>query len=567
MNRALVTLFIVLTLIPRWGHADPRDRFSPVKARHGMVVSAEPLAARAGLKVLERGGNAVDAAVTVGFVLAVTRPRAGNLAGGGFMLVHLAEAGETIAIDYRETAPAEAHRDMFLDTDGNVDEHLSRYSHRAAGVPGTVAGLALALEKYGTISLKEALAPAIRLAEEGFPASREMCAGIIEYSEYLRRWPVTRKTFFRADGSAHRPGDLFKQPDLARTLKILARDGAAGFYRGEVAALITAEMKRHGGLISAADLRAYRPVVREAVRGTYRGLDVHAMPPPSSGGVHLLQMLNIIERHDLGKAGHNSAAAIHVMAEAMRRAYADRSKHLGDPDVVTLPLDWLISKSYARQLYGTIDPARATTSKTVFPGTAPREESPDTTHFSVVDRHGNAVANTYTLNLPFGSCITVAGGGFLLNNEMDDFSASPNVPNYFGLVGGEANAISPGKRMLSSMVPVIVLRNGKPFLVTGSRGGSMIITTVLQVLLNVVDHGMNIQEAVNAPRIHHQWLPDELRIEEGFSPDTVRLLQAKGHEVVVKDAMGTAASIMVDSESGFLHGAADPRKEGLVAGY
>ncbi len=570
-KRSIWSLLILVCLLPFTAACQParlgeRDVFAPVRAEHGLVVGEEALAVHAGLQVLQRGGNAVDAAVTVGFALAVTYPRAGNLGGGGFMLIYSARTGDVTAIDYREMAPGRAHRDMFLDREGQVDPELSRFSHLAAGVPGTVAGLALALEKYGTLSLAQALAPAIQLAESGFVVSPEFSEAIKGMAERLRQRPAARAVFFKADGGSYESGDLFVQRDLAGTLRAIAREGTAAFYRGPVADQILGEMERNDGVLSRADLAGYRAVVRRPARGTYRGYGVYAMSPPSSGGVHIVQMLNILEGYDCRALGHNGAAAIHRMAEAMKRAYADRSRYLGDPDFVSVPIHWLVSKGYAASVRQQIDLSRASPSRNLGPGVPPREGH-ETTHFSIIDAHGNAVANTYTLNFSFGSGIVVRGAGFLLNNEMDDFSAKPGVPNAYGLVGGAANAIAPKKRMLSSMSPTIVLKGGKPFLITGSPGGPRIITTTLQVIMNVIDHGMNIQEAVNAPRVHHQWLPDELYVEDGLSPDALRLLREMGHTVVAGETLGAASSILVDPETGMRTGASDPRRGGLAAGY
>jgi gamma-glutamyltranspeptidase/glutathione hydrolase len=570
-KRPIWSLLILLCLLPFTAAGQPailgeRDIFAPVRAEHGMVVGEEALAVQAGLQVLQRGGNAVDAAVTVGFALAVTYPRAGNLGGGGFMLIYSARTGDVIAIDYRETAPGRAHRDMFLDSEGQVDPELSRFSHLAAGVPGTVAGLALALEKYGSLSLPQVLAPAIQLAESGFVVTPEFSEAIKEMAERLRHRPAARAVFFKADGSFYESGDLFVQKDLAGTLRAIARGGTAAFYRGPVADQILGEMERNGGVLSRADLAGYRPVVRRPVRGTYRGYGVYSMSPPSSGGVHIVQMLNILEGYDCRALGHNGAATVHRMAEAMKRAYADRSRYLGDPDFVSVPVHWLVSKGYAVALRQQIDPSKASPSRSIGPGVPP-QEGYETTHFSIIDGDGNAVANTFTLNFSFGSGIVVRGAGFLLNNQMDDFSAKPGVPNAYGLVGGAANAIAPKKRMLSSMSPTIVLKEGKPFLITGSPGGPRIITTTLQIIMNVIDHGMNIQEAANAPRVHHQWLPDQLHVEEGLSPDTLRLLREMEHTVVAGETLGAASSILVDPETGLRTGAFDPRRGGMAVGY
>ena len=535
------------------------DRSVPVDARNGMVVTSHYLATDEALKVLENGGNAIDAAVTAAFALAVTQPRSGNIGGGGFMLLSSESAGEVVAIDYREKAPAGATRDMFLDKDGNADSDLSRYSHKAAGVPGTVAGLALALEKYGTLSLADALAPAIRLAEEGFVIPSRFSDGIKASAEKLGQFESSARVFFKPDGSLYEAGDRFVQKDLAATLKRIADQGVKGFYEGETADLIVAQMQRGGGLISHEDLKDYRPAIRKPVHGNYRGYDVYSMSPPSSGGTHVVQILNVLEGYPIAETGHNSAATLHLLAEAMKRAYADRSEYLGDTDFVEVPVAGLTSKAYAAELRAAIDPQQATDSASLKPGNPVPYESNETTHFSVADKFGNAVSNTYTINFSYGSHIVVDGAGFLLNNEMDDFSAKPGVPNAYGLLGGEANKIEPGKRMLSSMSPTIVQKDGKNFLVTGSPGGPRIITTTLQVLMNVIDHHLNIQAAVNAPRIHHQWLPDEIRVEEGISPDTIRLLEGMGHTVTQKAAMGAIQSIMI-AEDGTFYGGADPRR-------
>ncbi len=534
------------------------ERFHPQVGTQGMVATSHFLASQVAHDVLAAGGNAVDAAVTAGFALAVTQPRSGNIGGGGFMLISDENSGEVIAIDYRETAPSAAFETMFQNEDGEAVAELSRYTHNASGVPGTVAGLALALEEYGTLTLAEALEPAIRLAENGFTVPPRFVEGIRDTRERLEQWESTRKVFFKEDGSFYEVGDIFRQPDLAATLKRIAEHGPREFYEGETAELIAAEMERHDGLMTREDLASYQPVIREPSHGTYRGYDIYAMSPPSSGGAHIVQMLNILEQYDIGTMGFNSAQTIHLMAEAMKRAYADRSEYLGDTDFVDVPLSGITSKEYAAELRAGIDLETATPSDTIAPGNPLPYESNETTHFSIADSNGLAVSNTYTINFSYGSGIVVDGAGFLLNNEMDDFSAKPGVPNAYGLIGGEANKIEPGKRMLSSMTPTIVKRDGKNFLITGSPGGSRIITTTLQVLMNVIDHGMNIQSAVSVPRIHHQWLPDELRIEEGISPDTINLLDAMGHTVSQQEAMGAAQSIMIGD--GMYYGGADPRR-------
>jgi gamma-glutamyltranspeptidase/glutathione hydrolase len=535
------------------------ERFHPVTASQGMVVTSHTLATEVALEVLKEGGNAVDAAVTAGFALAVTQPRSGNIGGGGFMLYAPGDGGEVEAIDYREKAPAAATETMFQDENGEVVQNRSRFIHKAAGVPGTVAGLAMALERHGTLTLKQALAPAIRLARDGFIVPSRFTEGLEQARDRLTRWPATLDTFYKEDGSAWQPGERFVQPDLANTLERIADHGIRDFYQGETAELIAAEMQRNDGLITLEDLRNYQPAIRKPIHGTYRGHDIYSMSPPSSGGTHIVQILNILEGFDIADMGHNSAAALHHMAEAMKLAYADRASFLGDTDFVDVPLAGLTSKDYAKELRATIRPDKARPSSNIREGNPNAYESPETTHFSIVDRWGNAVSNTYTINFSYGSGITVAGAGFLLNNEMDDFSAKPGEPNAYGLIGGEANRIAPEKRMLSSMSPTIVRRDGQNYLVTGSPGGSRIITTTLQILMNVIDHGMNIQSAVSVPRIHHQWLPDEIRIEQGISPDTVRMLEAMGHTVVPGSAMGAIQSILIDDE-GVRHGGADPRR-------
>ncbi|MHA3027808.1 gamma-glutamyltransferase [Chromohalobacter israelensis] len=534
------------------------ERFHPQESRHGMAATSHYLASQIARDVMQDGGNAVDAAVTAGFALAVTQPRSGNIGGGGFMLISDEDSGKVVAIDYREKAPAAAFETMFQNDAGEAVPELSRYTHNASGVPGTVAGLALALDEYGTLSLAEALAPAIDLAENGFALPQRFVEGIEQASERFEQWPASRAKFFKPDGSRYQVGDIYRQPALAATLKRIAEHGPREFYEGETAELIAAEMEKHGGLMTAEDLADYRPAIREPVHGTYRGYDVYAMSPPSSGGAHIVQMLNILEGYDIGAMGFNSARTIHVMSEAMKRAYADRAEYLGDTDFVDVPLAGITSKAYADALREQIDLGRATPSDSIAAGDPLPYESNETTHFSIADDSGLAVSNTYTLNFSYGSGIVVDGAGFLLNNEMDDFSAKPGTPNAYGLIGGEANKIEPEKRMLSSMTPTIVKKDGKNVLVTGSPGGSRIITTTLQVVMNVIDHGMNVQSAVSVPRIHHQWLPDEIRIEEGISPDTIGLLESMGHTVSQQAAMGAAQSVLI--EDGRFYGGADPRR-------
>jgi gamma-glutamyltranspeptidase / glutathione hydrolase len=540
---------------------------TPVRARHAMVGSTELHASRVGLQVLRDGGNAIDAAVAMGFALAVTHPAAGNLGGGGFMVIRFADGRET-TIDYRETAPAAAHRDMFLDETGAAVPERSRVGPLAAGVPGSVAGLAYARERYGSRPLSALVAPAIALARDGIEVSWALADSLQGARAKLSRFPASAAVYLGAGGSPPAAGDRFVQPELARTLALIADRGADAFYRGPIATLIADEMRRTGGLITEADLAAYRPLERPPVTGTYRGLRIVSMGPPSSGGIALIQLLNILEGFPLAEMGHNSSATMHVMTEAMRRVYADRAEWLGDPAFVQVPTAGLLSKGYAEALRRGIDPARATPSAAIGAGRPHDFESTETTHYSVVDATGTAVSVTTTLNDSYGSGQVVTGGGFLLNNEMDDFSARPGAPNLFGLLGGTANAVAPGKRMLSSMTPTIVVRDDGTWLVLGSPGGGRIITTVLQVLVNVLDHEMDVQEAVDAARFHHQWYPDEVRLERrGFARDVVEALEARGHATRVAGNSGDVHAIMIDRRAGLLLGASDPRLDGVTLGF
>jgi gamma-glutamyltranspeptidase/glutathione hydrolase len=540
--------------------------FRPVVAEKGMVVGAEALAAEAALDVLQRGGNAVDAAVTMGFTIAVTLPRAGNIGGGGFMLVRMAGTGETVALDYRETAPAAAYRDMFLDEEGNPDPVLSRDSPLASGVPGTVAGLLAAHERFGSLPLEELMAPAIKLAREGFLVTPGMAESLEKAGADGRLKAEAKEVFFKEDNQPYQTGDRLLQPDLADSLERIATSGRAGFYTGPTAEAIVATLETRGGLITLQDLAEYEPVWREPVSGSYKEYTVHSMPPPSSGGVHLIQMLNLIKHFPLSTWGPNSSQGTHIMAEVMKRAYADRSEHLGDPDFESVPVAALISEEYELETLNRINSMTATASVDIKPGEPVLPESPETTHFSIVDAEGNAVSNTTTLNFSYGSGIMVDGAGFLLNNEMDDFSAKPGTPNAYGLIGGEKNAIEPRKRMLSSMTPTIVLQDDKVRIVTGSPGGSRIINTVLQVLLNVMEFDLNAAEANTAPRFHHQWLPDTLFVERGFPSDALRSLRLLGYQIETDGTIGCAQTIVV--ENGLLTGASDPRRDGGTAlGY
>jgi gamma-glutamyltranspeptidase/glutathione hydrolase len=537
------------------------DLQHPLLGASGMVAAQNRLSAETGAQILAAGGNAVDAAIATGFSLAVTLPRAGNLGGGGFMLIHDAANDENIAIDYREMAPQKASRDMYLDENGDVDTNRSRSSHLAAGVPGTVAGFYAAHEKLGRLPWKTLLQPAIRQAREGIIVSYDLAEFLRARKSKLCRNVAACAYYYKQGGISYEAGELFVQSDLATTLESIAERGADAFYNGEIADLIAAEMQRGGGLVDTASLAAYKPVIRQATTGSYRGYGIVTMPPPSSGGVHVVQMLNILEHFPVADMGAGSADSIHLLAEVARLAFADRSKFLGDPDHYDVPVEWLTSKAYGKRLAATIDMQQARDSNDVLPGVEPIYESEDTTHFSVMDSDGNVVSNTYTLNFSFGSGIAVPGAGFLLNNEMDDFSAKPGVMNAFGMLGGEANAVAAGKRPLSSMTPTIVFADGEPWFATGSPGGSRIITVVLQMIINVIDHGMNIAEAANAPRMHHQWYPDRLMLEPGFSPDTIRILRQRGHDVQ-NSRTSSGSTQTVAKRNGLFRGASDTRRPG-----
>ncbi|EAA0550039.1 MULTISPECIES: gamma-glutamyltransferase [Shigella] len=538
------------------------DVFHPVRAKQGMVASVDATATQVGVDILKEGGNAVDAAVAVGYALAVTHPQAGNLGGGGFMLIR-SKNGNTTAIDFREMAPAKATRDMFLDDQGNPDSKKSLTSHLASGTPGTVAGFSLALDKYGTMPLNKVVQPAFKLARDGFIVNDALADDLKTYGSEVLPNHENSKAIFWKEGEPLKKGDTLVQANLAKSLEMIAENGPDEFYKGTIAEQIAQEMQKNGGLITKEDLAAYKAVERTPISGDYRGYQVYSMPPPSSGGIHIVQILNILENFDMKKYGFGSADAMQIMAEAEKYAYADRSEYLGDPDFVKVPWQALTNKAYAKSIADQIDIKKAKPSSEIRPGKLAPYESNQTTHYSVVDKDGNAVAVTYTLNTTFGTGIVAGESGILLNNQMDDFSAKPGVPNVYGLVGGDANAVGPNKRPLSSMSPTIVVKDGKTWLVTGSR----IITTVLQMVVNSIDYGMNVAEATNAPRFHHQWLPDELRVEKGFSPDTLKLLEAKGQKVALKEAMGSTQSIMVGPD-GELYGASDPRSvDDLTAGY
>jgi gamma-glutamyltranspeptidase/glutathione hydrolase len=562
---------IVLVVFGTQAHAQERRVYSPpeihtihaVPAEHGMVVAQEKLAARIGADILRQGGNAVDAAVATGFALAVTYPRAGNIGGGGFMVIHLAERNEDVTIDYRETAPAATKSDIFLGSDGKPDIAKSRDSALAIGVPGTVAGLAIALDKYGSgkFSLADVVKPGLALAANGTEISDDIADTLPFFRRRIERWPSSTKVFSRADGTPLREGDVLIQRDLAATLTAIVEQGPRGFYEGPVADKLVKAIADAGGIMTTDDLKSYQPVIRAPVRGNYRGYDIVSMPLPSSGGTVLLEALNILEGFPMADMKQGSAASLHLIIEAMKRAYADRARYLGDPAYVNAPMAALIAKDYAARQRAGIDLDRATPADAL--AARPPREGSNTTHYSVVDSSGNAVSNTYTLNFPYGVGLVADGTGVLLNNELDDFTAAPGASNAFGLVGFEANLPGPGKRPLSSMSPTIVLKDGKPVLVTGTPGGSRIISAVVQIVVNVLDYRMDVAAAVAAPRVHHQWMPDEVRVERGFPEETLAALKAKGHAVIEPLGQTSANSIAI-TPNGLL-GAPDPRTRGSEA--
>lgn len=556
--RLLPFLLSLCLLTPEAGAHQPEF------ARKGMVVTQEPLAADVGVAILKAGGNAVDAAVAVGFALAVTYPFAGNLGGGGFMLIRMAD-GRTTFIDFRERAPKKATRNMYLDAAGKMTRD-SLLGWRAAGVPGTVRGLELAQGKYGTKPWAQLLQPAIKLASNGFPVSHAQMQSLHSSAQSLSQFPDSKRIFLK-DGAFYDWNEILRQPELARTLGRIAHQGAKDFYEGETARIIAQEMEKNGGLITLEDLREYQAIERKPLEGDYKGYHIITSPPPSSGGVGILQMLGMLNGTGYEKSGAGSATTYHYLAEVMRRFYADRNEYLGDPDFVKNPITQLLDPSYIRQRRDSIDQNLATPSDQISPGLPTGKESSNTTHYTIADEQGNVVAVTYTLNNGYGSAVTVPGAGFLLNDEMDDFAGKPGSPNMFGLVQGEASAIAPGKRPLSSMVPTIVLKNGKPFLTLGAPGGARIITSVLQVMLNVVDFQMNLQDAIDFPRVHHQWKPDQLFIERGISPDTISLLKKNGYLIdeTKPTVIASVEGILMDG--GWLQGAYDGRAAGKAVGY
>lgn len=558
LHIVLILLSVLTSNVPGQGS---------VSAQNGMVVTAEPIATRVGNEILKQGGNAIDAAVAVGFALAVTYPTAGNIGGGGYMVVHL-KNGENIAIDFREKAPLSAYKNMYLNKEGDFDSSKSQENATSSGVPGSVAGLIYALEKYGTMKLKDVIAPAIALAENGILLSHATVESIESQGNSLKKFESTKKIFYK-NGTPYKTGDLFIQKELAKTLRLIKDNGKDGFYKGEVAKLIVRQMKANGGYITEEDLNKYQVIEKKALTGTYRGYDVITMPPSSSGGIALIEILNILENFDLAKEDWGSAGYYHKLIESMKRAYADRSEYLGDPLFYKVPQNWLTSKDYAKSLFLKIRKSRATASKFIKPGKMKNtiHESEQTTHYSIMDKFENAVSVTTTLNSTFGSKLVVDGAGFLLNNEMDDFSAKPGVPNQFGLIGGAANAIQPEKRMLSSMTPTIILKDGSPVLVVGSPGGSTIITAVLQVIINCIDFKMNIREAIDKPRIHHQWYPDVVDYEPYSLPKEIRMtLKNRGYVIGKRRKLGLVEAISFDKNTNMFFGASDSRGSGLAEG-
>ena len=566
----LTAIFTTAVVTAQQPDSQPLFEYSainhPVIGRRGMVASHNQLSSEIAAEILAKGGNAIDAGAALGFALAVTLPRAGNIGGGGFMLVHVAALNRTIAIDFRETAPAAASQDMFFDANGNVVlDQTYRFSHKSSAVPGSVAGLAHIVENYGSMTLAEVLEPAIRLARDGIEVTYDLAADLAR-SQRLKNNPASLRKFYKPDGSNYEVGELWKQPDLAWTLSEIAEHGVEAFYSGSVAKKIVADMEAHNGLITMQDLADYKVVEREPVRGSFRGYEIAAMPAPSSGGTHVIQMLNILENFPLAKMGPESADSLHIMAEAMKFSYADRSKYLGDPDFVEVPSEILVSKKYASDIAAKISMERALTSDEIAPGKLSIYESDETTHYSVVDDEGNMVGNTYTLMFSFGSGVVIEGTGILMNNNMGNFTLRSDIPDAFGLMGSEDNLIRPNRRPVSSMSPVLVSRNGQPIMMTGSPGGSKIISANMQMVLNVVEFGMNIADAAVAPRIHHQWKPDVLEIESGISPDTVSRLIDRGQNINFSQrsaGMGSLQTVMWSD--GVFYGYSDPRRPGAGA--
>ena len=568
-----IAFFLLFSCLAMPGFATSRE---PVRAKRGMVASVSDIASQVGVDIMKRGGNAIDAAVAVALALAVTWPSAGNLGGGGFMLIRKAN-GESEIIDYRERAPLAATRDMYLDKEGNVIKGASTLGYRAVGVPGTVAGVHLALKRHGKLPWAQVVEPARRLAAQGFTVSIHLARSLRSSSKLLARFSDSNRIFLRR-GNYFEEGERIVQPELATILSRVQRNWR-DFYEGKTAEMIAADMKSNGGLVTFRDLKEYEPTIRQPLKGKYRDYDILTMPPPSSGGAHLIQMLNMLEHYELGKMTHNSSDHLHLLAEVMKRAFADRAEYMGDADFVKVPVEGIISKKYADELVKTIDLQRATPSSQIKAGTPATYEPTETTHFTIVDQEGNWVSNTYTLNGSYGSGVTAKGTGVLLNNEMDDFTSKVGAPNMYGLLQSANNAIQPRKRPLSAMTPTMVLKDGKVWFAIGSPGGPTIINTVLQVIINVIDYGMTIQQAVDAPRFHHQWMPDEIRFEPfGLNADTRKELERRGHLFPKRSGgsgateetvnyMGDAEGVMVDLKTGLRLGASDARRGGKAIGY
>ena len=540
---------------------------TPIRAKNGVVSSASRLASETGVQILKQGGNAVDAAVATAFALAVTWPSAGNIGGGGFLVYH-GENGQATTFDFREKAAIAATEDMYLGLNGRVQNNSNHIGMLAVGVPGTVAGLFKAHQELGSLPWAELVAPAVEMARDGIPINYSLQTGFERSANRFRQYSSSAKKFFKSDGSFYQLGETWVQPDLAHTLELIQRNGRDGFYLGENAKRLADFMANNGGLITEEDLAKYEAIEREPIKGSYRGFDIVSMPPPSSGGVALVEMLNILEDYDLSEMGHNSADYLHVLTETMRRAYADRAEHLGDPDFnEDIPISRLVDKEYAARLRSTINlNKKSESSPSQF---AQAYESEETTHFSVVDKDGNMVSLTYTLEFGYGSAIVVEGGGYLLNNELGDFNAVPGLTDERGNIGTAPNLVAPQKRPLSSMTPTIVAKNGKPVFATGSPGGKTIINTTMQTILNVIDHGFNIAEAIEAGRIHHQWFPDITSVEtNSISADTIRLYEAKGHRIRERSSQGAAMGVYHNRDEGLFEGASDSRRgDGAAVGY
>jgi len=569
-NMSVFRAFIILVLLsyPFSGAAAGNDA---VVGKSGMVVSVDEYASQVGIEILKKGGNAVDAAVAVGFALAVTYPSAGNIGGGGFMIIRFPDTKEVVALDFREMAPGRASADMYLDDEGEYIKGKSLYGYLAVGVPGTVKGFELAMEKYGSLNWEDVIGPAVKLADKGFKLTKKRADS---FNWLKKRFKHGTEEFFhifsKPDESEFKEGDIFINKDLAKSLRLIAKHGSDTFYKGQIAESIALDMKKHGGLITKEDLGSYEAFIRKPVTGTHHGYQIISMPPPSSGGTILIEMLNILEGYNLGQRERYAPETLHLIAETMKFAYFDRAKYMGDTDFVEVPVELLTSKGHAEEIREKIDPKKAIPSRKIGKEILTLEKAKDTTHFSVIDKKGLAVATTYTLNGGFGAGVVAEGTGILLNNEMDDFNVTPGYTNNKGLIGTKPNLIEPHKRMLSSMSPTIICKDGKVFMITGSPGGRTIINTVLNVILNVIDFNMPIQDAVDAPRMDHEWMPDRLRLErEGLSNNVIEALRAMGHTIGRSRSweQGDAHSILIDPETGLYYGAADKRSEGSAIGY